>query len=200
MELTKEEHKKRANMVVTDSDGILPFFEAFYIESLRYSANRAKDAFRRFDDIRFSRAHSEIVGVAQEAVTHVAGLSRFFWVAGKAANDPLHQARAQKLRQSFELDDSCPLNDRYLRNAIEHFDEKLDNFLLGDLAGYIFPDPIVGPIESIGEVDKMFRFIDPDKDIFILLGTAYGFRPLREAVEDILTKISKMNGGRLTVI
>jgi hypothetical protein len=198
MDVSDEERLKREKYVLDQEGGIMPMYEAFYIQAIIYSAGRAKDAFNRFDNaVRGSSDAASIVATAHEASTHVAALSRFFW---PGRDKELYKARAAKLRTAFELSEASPLYDRGLRNALEHFDERLDEFLLQDLAGHFFPDPVVGSVSLIGNsITFMFRLVDPVEDIFVLLGEKHTFGELRKAVTDVLEKAQKMNekGGRL---
>lgn len=193
MNISDDERRKREKFVISQEDGIFPMYEAFYIEAILYSAGRAMDAFQRFDKaVRESAVAADIVATAHEALTHIAGLSRFFW---PARDKDLHNARARKLREAFQLDDKSALYDRQLRNALEHFDERLDEFLLQDLAGHFYPSPIVGSLSMEGPTDTMFRMVDPEKEIFALLGQKYSFGYLRSAVDDIYSKAQAMEGS-----
>jgi hypothetical protein len=196
MAQSDEERSERENYVVNQSDGILPMYEAFYIEALTYCAGRAGSAFERFDRaLAEGLDQATIVATAHEALSHVAALSRYFW---PAKGKPLHLARAKRLREALGIDDSSPLADRGLRNVLEHFDERLDTFLLQDLVGYMFPGPLVGKAtlneDALGNI---FRLVDPVSQVFVLLGERYEFGPMRVAVENILEKLARTTGGRL---
>ncbi len=196
MTQTDEERRDRENLVVSRFGGILPMYEAFYIEALAYCAGRASSAFLRFDEaLAEGQDQATVVATAHEALSHVAALSRYFWPASKK---PLHVARANRLREALEIDDTSPLADRDLRNALEHFDERLDSFLLRDLAGYMFPGPLVGEA-SLNDVavGHIFRLVDPRGQVFVLLGERYEFGPMRVAVDHILEKLARIMGGRL---
>lgn len=112
----------------------------------------------------------------------------------------LAQARGKKLRERFGIQEGSPLQSRELRNALEHFDERLDDFLVDDHFGYFFPGPMVDDAslseETIGHI---FRLVDPKTSNFVLLGTAYSFKELREMAETIEIKASEKSesGGRL---
>jgi len=191
-----EERRERENLVVSQSGGILPMCEAFYIEALGYCAGRARSAFLRFDQtLTDAEDQAATVATAHEALTHVAALSRYFWPASKK---PLHLARAMKLREALGIDDASPLADRGLRNALEHFDERLDTFLLQDPVGYMFPGPLVGEASLNDDaLGHLFRLVDPDSQVFVLLGERYEFGPMRDAVDDIVEKLARTAGGRL---
>jgi hypothetical protein len=198
MVLSDQERAIRENTITTDYQGILPYFEVFYLESIAYTAGRAVSAFERFDlAARKGDSKEETVASVQEALTHVAALSRFFWPVRKSA---LTQARGKRLRERFGIKEDSPLQSRELRNALEHFDERLDEFLVEDHFGYFFPGPIVDDAslseETIGHI---FRLVDPTTSQFVLLGEAYSFGELREVAKDIERKASQKShsGGRL---
>jgi hypothetical protein len=196
MTQSDERRREREKYVVDQSSGILPMYEAFYIEALTYCAGRARSAFERFDQaLTEGQDQATVVATAHEALSHVAALSRYFW---PAREKPLHLARAKKLREALGIDDSSPLADRGLRNALEHFDERLDTFLLQDLVGYMFPGPLVGKASLTEDaLGHIFRLVDPASQVFVLLGERYEFGPMRVAVDAILDQLARTTGGRL---
>jgi len=196
MVLSDKERAARESTVATEYGGILPYFEAFYLESIAYTAGRAVSAFERFDAAaKANDSNAQTVAFVQEALTHVAALSRFFWPVRKS---PLAQARGKRLRATFGIEEGSPLQSRELRNALEHFDERLDEFLLEDHVGYFFPGPMVDDAslseETIGHI---FRLVDPNTSKFVLLGTAHSFKELRDIAETIAIKASEKSSGRL---
>ena len=83
---------------------------------------------------------------------------------------------------------------------MEHFDERLDRFLLNDLVGDIFPAPILDDHTlSDDPTGKIFKLVDPDACCFVLLGRKYFFAPLRTEVLRIFEAAERMdrNGSRL---
>jgi hypothetical protein len=198
MPLSEQERSRREAVVVGEYQGVLPYHEVFYLESIAYTAGRAVSAFNRFDRaISENRSNHDIVAAIQEALTHVAALSRFFWPTRKTA---LRIARGNRLREAFSLTDASPLRSRDLRNALEHFDERLDDFLLEDHMGYFFPSAMVDDAAlSEDALGHVFRLVDSSKSVFVLLGEVHFFGELRaEAmrVQSIATQRSA-SGGRL---
>lgn len=198
MEISKEENQTRAKTIIDDYGGIYPAFEAFYIQSIRYAAERAEAAFAGFDRaVNEGTADEAIFALVQEGLTHAAALSRFFWPMGK---EDLSKVRGAKLRAEFGLDDTSPIRHRYLRNAIEHFDEDLDKFLLGDMFGYFFPTPIVGDSNLADEeTGHIFKLVDPIRGICVLLGKKFDFNLIRFEVQRVLEAALEMDrqGSRL---
>src|SRR5258708_26919324 len=109
-ELDEETRKQRETEVIQQYGGISPYDEAFYIESVLYAAGRCEDAFRRFDAaVAGGESKAVIFATMQEGLTHAAALSRFFW---PTKGRPLSEARGNRLREAFELEDTSPLKLR----------------------------------------------------------------------------------------
>ncbi len=189
--LDKAELERRARLTVTECDGIQPMYIDFYVEATYYAAERAVAAFQRFTEYATaSKSPSEIVASVHEALGHAAALSRFFFPVEKKA---LPRARAARLRQLFTVSNGSALQDRDLRNALEHFDERLDEYLLGDIAGYIFPAPMVEDADlADDEIGHIFRLVDPQTETFVLLGQKHSFGEMRREVERIAALASSM--------
>jgi len=193
-----DELKRREKIVIDEFGGICPIYEAFYLESLVYAAGSSVSAFARYDEaVERGTDKAAIVAQVHEALSHAASVSRFFWPAPKKGIPP---RRAEKLRETFELDETSPLYARDLRNALEHFDERLDDYLLGEISGYIFPAPMVDSAALADEaLGYIFRLVDPVTDTFVLFGKKYPFGHLREAVTSVFERAMKLagHGGRL---
>lgn len=199
MQLDKDLFKEREELIVKSSQGIFPPYEAFYIQSIIYAAERSETAFQRFDEaVATRRPAALIVATVQEALTHAGALSRFFWPVKK--DNQLTAARGARLRGAFAVDDTSALKWRKLRNAFEHFDEDLDRFLLEDRFGHFFPDPLVADQAFSDEAaGHIFKLVDPKHGVCILLGKKFEFRPIRGEVVRILSYARKKHeqGGRL---
>lgn len=195
--LSDDEKARRVDILLEHYNGISPPCEAFYIHSIIYAASISDEAFRRFDDALLAENAEFVVASIQEALTHAGGVSRFLWPMGKAK---LAIARGQKIREAFAVDDSSPLRHRKLRNAFEHFDEDLDAFLLEDPVGYFFPGAIVGSHElADDEIGNIFKLVDPERHICVLLGEKYEFGQIRGEIQRILNMALAMDnsGSRL---
>ena len=149
--MNQNELKRRANIAVEQYNGLVPYCEVFYILSIRYSASRCLEAFARYDTARTKPDAEEMaVSSVHEALGHAAALSRFFWPSGLGNNDfsKLRAKRSERLREAFNMDEQSPLRSRDLRDALEHFDERLDLYLLEQDAGIFVPSAILGDSES----------------------------------------------------
>ena len=192
-QVDEEALKDREGMIIREYSGIFPAYEAFYIHSIIYAAERSEAAFQRFDDaVVEKRAAASVVATIQEALAHASALSRFFWPVKK--DSALAKARGSRLRVAFAVDDSSALKWRKLRNSFEHFDEDLDRFLLHDLSGCFFPAPLVGDQMLAQEAaGNIFKLVDPNSGTCIILGDQYEFRPIRIEVQRVLSRAQEMD-------
>jgi hypothetical protein len=188
----KEELDRRALLIAQQCAGINPPYEAFYIRSVIYSAGRAREAFERFNAARAaSDTNENQLSAIHEALGHAGSLSRFFWPSGlggrglKSRKD-LRNARAKKLREAFGLTDNSPLKDRRLRDSLEHFDERLDEYLLTNDVGDFFPDALIGDAKVADDrATHVFKLVDPESSCFVLLGEKYFFQEIQKEVSRI---------------
>ncbi len=189
------------DLTIKECAGIQPQFEVFYILSIAYAAERAQMAFLRLGEALSVRSDpSEVFSCLQEALTHVAALSRFFKPTKQGGD--LAKARADKLRIFFQIDDRSPLycgDASDLRNTLEHFDEKLDRFLTQFLAGQIIPGPIIGDVDKLNDpLTSYFRLIDPNQETCIIFGKRFEYGQFRREVVRILKLAkAKSEGSRL---
>ncbi|MBI2416660.1 MAG: hypothetical protein HYV28_01920 [Ignavibacteriales bacterium] len=204
-EMTQEEIERRITITVNDYGGIIPMQEVFYLHSILYSSGSAIDAFDRYEySLKADLPPDIVFNFIQEAIGHSAALSRYFWTSGLGSNNKssrkLKEKRAKLLRVKFGLNEASPLKNRHLRDAWEHFDERLDNYLIANISGYFFPAPMIGSHtladESIG---KIFKLLDPEAHCIILLGQKYFFEPIKNEVVTIYNHAitAYENGGRL---
>jgi len=118
---------------------IQPIHEIFYIDRLEHHTNSivnkigefnlkqnvlVKNAQNRSND--YQAAVDDALVILLEIMNHAASLSRYFW---PVSNREPHRGRGQRLRDVYTIDGHSPLKNRNVRNAVEHFDERLDNLL-----------------------------------------------------------------------
>lgn len=187
-----KERERRATIVV-QSGGILPQYYAFYNLSVRYLAEQGMQAFERYR----ARVDSgcfpdELIATVQTAVGHAAALSRYFWPSisdskRETAVGQLRVERGKRLRNSFKVTDKSPLHRRPLRNAWEHFDERLDDYLLSVDAGVFMPTGLIGEHTAADDpIGHVFKLLDPDAECLVLLNKKYFFGPIRAEVRRIV--------------
>ncbi|MGL0927407.1 hypothetical protein ABMX86_23060 [Vibrio vulnificus] len=121
---------------------IFPPYEAFYIESLlthTVSAMESMEIVSNWielmvaDDVKaLELPKPKLFDHLHNIALQAASVSRYLWPS-KSGENSIHKKRALKLRQALEITDDSPLKNRKLRNQMEHFDERLDNYLAQDI-------------------------------------------------------------------
>lgn len=102
-----DELKPRAEHITAEWGGIFAAYEAIYIHSVMYTADRCLEAFERYDQSRESGAPGvDQVSYVHEALGHAASLSRYFWTSGAGPRTPAHiralkEARAERATGSL---------------------------------------------------------------------------------------------------
>lgn len=189
--INDQELERRASIIVEKFNGIHPPFEAFYIHSILYSAGRASEAFQRFDVAKSLKdTHAFQVSSVHEALGHAGSLSRFFWPSLNKRESKLQRrlklARGDKLRRAFALTDRSALTNRELRDFLEHFDERLDHYLLHHDSGDFFPSAQIGDSTLADEPEgHIFKLVDPTAACFVLLGEKHYYADVRKEVERV---------------
>lgn len=188
--------------------GIWPPYEAFYLEGMLYCTTTALGA---ADEVRVALEYGSqyqprsrewqdsarvILDGAQTLALQAAALSRYFWPA--RTKEP-HGSRAERLRAGFGVANNSSLRNRELRNALEHFDERLDLFCQTLAAGRILPT-YVGPLHSEPEIPTyLFRAYYTNVGVFEVLGERFEMSPILEELEGLHGKLmeARRNGNRI---
>ncbi len=164
-------------------------YQAFYIQSMLFNCQSAARSIARLDPVFEKLPHEvteeylrnlpthTILNELQNIVVQGAALSRYFWPVRKG-----HEERGRHLREAFNVNDGNPLQARELRNAIEHFDERLDVYLSSGLVGYIFPEFVGSRPNEDGVAGHFFRAYFVDCGIFRLLDGEYIIEPLMDEI------------------
>lgn len=197
--MNDDELSRRAALLVNEAGYISGPLQAFYLHSIQFSAARSDEGFSYARIARESGAGAlEQVARVQEALMHAAGLSRFFWPSqlrggrSKAIRE-MADRRGAGLRAAFGIPDDSPLKSRGLRDALEHFDERLDSFLLSLDGGRVYPEPMLGsPEASDGVPTHVFKMLDPVSSTFVLFGEKYSYRGLPSEVSRIRRAVESM--------
>ncbi|ENM3861932.1 hypothetical protein ACPFTZ_003520 [Vibrio cholerae] len=193
MIIDNEEKERRARIVVDECGGIQFPQEAFYIHSIAYSAGRCIEVFERYANLKNEDIPAGyLVALIQEAVGHAAALSRYFWPTPNQKKVIVNQmelrsARASKLRLAFQQTEQSPLYNRDLRNAWEHFDERLDDYLLSHMAGMFYPTAVIGSHEEADvPTNHIFKLLDIENECLVLMNEKYFYMPIYQEVKKIL--------------
>lgn len=183
-----------------------PPCQVLYLMSLRTLTNSAIVSYERLveqqeSDKKESLAQQSFLDELQNIVQQGAAISRYFWPSkckDKKKND-IFQSRALFLKHHFGVSDSSTLKDRSIRNAIEHFDERLDMYLQTPISGHFCPNYIGKKPQSDRGVYKFFRAFFTDTQEFEIFGEAFLIHPLIEEIIriDQHVRYNLENGGTM---
>ena len=177
-------------------------YEVFYIESMFTLARSAMMEVAIFHEIIRQMGSNNfeskdmLLDSVQNFITYSASLARYFWPSNK---DKVHQLRGERLCEAFSMEESSALKDKKLRNFIEHFDERLDSYLLKGMFGNIIPT-YVGFKSQVTEVDHFFRAYFLDEASIRVLDLEYKIDPIIQEVQKVHNLLIdfRNNGGRLS--
>src|SRR5690606_10066275 len=141
--------------------------------------------------------HAEVFRQTHSFLTHASNVSRLFWPPKprkRKAESPesfetrcaFTTERGKTLLELFELDDKSPLKSRVLRDHLEHYDERLDDWSNTSIARNMASDTI-GPSNAIVGLDPSdtMRWFDPTTLSFRFRGETYALQPLATAVDQL---------------
>ncbi len=99
-----------------------------------------------------SRQSREAWVFLQSFLSHFGMVSKLLFAP--SSNQRISKDRAKDLRKYLETDTSSALNDRDARNAVEHLDERMDNWLKTEGKGIL---------ESIYENREKYDYLDKQR-------------------------------------
>ena len=130
-------------------------------------------------------------------INQAAALSRYFWPVNKK---DCYQNRGSYLRSIFSITDDNPLKQKDVRNAIEHFDERLDKFTAQTIAGTIYPNFVGMTPDTKGVPFFAFRAYYLDKKCFEVLGEAFYLDPIYCEIVKIHNRLIEFKNNGLRFI
>lgn len=164
---------------------IHPPYRIFYNLSIAFCAKSAARSISAVADLMQELSSSDgslslddvdaesVLDELQNIIVQGAAVSRYFWPTDKS-----HRRRGEELRQQYNIPDSSPLKSRDLRNAIEHFDERLDDYFAKGIVGTVIPH-YLGPEPPPSQVKRhFFRAYFLDSGVFEILGQRYEMEPI----------------------
>jgi hypothetical protein len=168
-------------------DIIPPYAFEFYRVAVDDAVRSAVSSFLAYGEvIQNDGSEAEAARLLHDALTHSAAVSRFFWppkIAGALA-----AFRGEQLRKIYDVDETSALFNRDLRNELEHFDEKLDNWLREIPVGPIIASPVFADHSIVDEgFGHAFKVVDFNNDVFVILGRKYEFGSICREVVRLLS-------------
>lgn len=184
---------------------IWPQYEAFYIQAMLFNSSAAVRSIIRLESI-FSILPEHpttdvidklpvkiVLNELQNMVLQAGAISRYFWPVRKD-----HEARGRVLRECFAMTKISPLFNRDLRNAIEHFDERLDKYFSHPAIGCFFPEYVGCRPAEEGVPGHFFRAYFVDTGEFRLLDEDFEMKPIADELLFVHGHLELMDkeGGR----
>lgn len=205
MPLTDEE-KEELYAEHVQEVGIWPPYEAFYLQAILFHTHSVILSREYLDSLEDDHSNLEVMDFFQTVVLHAASISRYFWPTSwrqKTEKNGLliRQRRAAKLRDFYKVDENSALYSRNLRNDIEHFDERIDEFVTKFMGGRILPE-FVGSYEGVeGSNYFPMRGYDPETGELYMFENSTTIEPLLEELARIheLTVAALEKGARIIV-
>jgi hypothetical protein len=155
--------------------------------------------------------HDEVFRSIHSFLTHVSNVSRLFWPAlptqGKNEDRTTYDARcsaraniarAVELRSAIGVGEQHALTSRKLRDHLDHFDERLDNWASGSERRNFVQD-LIGGTNSISGIDAedMMRWYDPSTRCMRFRGEVFDLQAISDGVVDVMECcIATLESGR----
>lgn len=170
-------------------NGIHPPYRIFYSLSMAFCTKSAVRSIEVLNDVFEHLAISgtedpeedvdvqSVLDELQNLIVQGAAIARYFWPIREGQQ--IHASRAAALRNEFAIRDDNPLRVcKPLRDAMEHFDERLDKYLSKGVVGQIFPQ-YFGHERKRDEVPlHFFRAYFIDSGTFEMLGERFEIEPI----------------------
>jgi uncharacterized protein YcaQ len=161
--------------------------EQVYLREILIQADYAILAVQRMNQLLQDGAPDLFFKEAQALLAHAAAISRILWPP-RASKDRRASARGTHLRDVLGIAEDHPLRTRTLRDHLEHFDERLDQWAEQSAHGGLV-DRIIGPVTvirgpSIGRRDFL-RAYDPKPKVFTFRGDEFDIQKLVAGVEEV---------------
>lgn len=168
---------------------IHPPYQIFYRQSINFCLMSAVQSIQMVNEFIDEIDRSEethplqkfdpqiILNELQNIIVQGAAVSRYFWPVGEK-----HRQRGADVRQMYSVREDSPLKSRELRNAIEHFDERLDKYLEQVIVGEIFPHYLGAEPPRSGVKRHFFRAYFIDTGVFQILDHRFEIEPLAKEI------------------
>ena len=200
--LPKDELEKRAGLIADGYEGICPPWEIHYISHIQTVSRQSLRAFARFESLAVThpqhRNPDEAFEALQLALTHAAAVSRFFKPSRRGIGG-LSAARGTKLSVAFGVNETSPLINRSLRDAIEHYDERLDEYLLDPKMGNTVAIGLGADAPAPDSASFALRWINLVDGNVQVLGRDYDYSQTKKEITRIMLVADRfmLNGCRL---
>jgi hypothetical protein len=160
---------------LTQFRATLPLYRQVEVEASQRRFELACEAFRAIHSV----------------LTHAGCLSRLLWPAARNARAARAQARGELIRSLLDLPDAdaSVLSQRDLRNHLEHYDERLDEWAAKSPSRQYVHDVIMPFRRLWGAEDRdIMRWYDPSTDTYRFQGEVFHLGALEAALKTALVR------------
>ncbi|MEW6455265.1 MAG: hypothetical protein AB1410_00940 [Acidobacteriota bacterium] len=149
---------------------------------------QCKFAITAIDEIKSGllNINSDIVWYAiQNFLVAIGNISKIFWPSKKES-----QKRGEELRKSLGIEDNSPIHPRNFRNHFEHFDERLETWIMSSKR-HNFVDSNIGLSNMIAGIDTedFLRNFEDTTWALTFRGDKYELKPIINAIYDLYRKV-----------
>ena len=183
-----------------------PFSKEFYVNEIKQNLYTCKILLKNLnyyishDDIYL---HQDMIfALLQAYIREVAMISKFLFPSenNNKKVSRIRKIRAEHLKKYLDVTENSPLKNRSLRDALDHFDERLDTHLSNPDNMMGITMPYVIDTESIFNdpiKHSIYKFFDPSTHVFRVFKTRIELTPITEAIDE-LAKICFNDELRMT--
>ncbi|MBN8528826.1 MAG: hypothetical protein J0M36_06290 [Caulobacterales bacterium] len=162
------------------------FVVNIFLDEIRKQARYANAAIAELDELLESRAGGAqpVFRALDEFLGDAARIRSMIWPVRKNG-----EARGRILREILKLSDDNPLADVTLRNHLEHFDERLDQWA-EESKNRIFVDSNIGTRLNLPfQKGETLRHYVPDERVYIFRGDEFAIGMIIAALDDLETRL-----------
>jgi hypothetical protein len=168
------------------------FTEKVYLLELIQQCHYAQHAVQRMNEFLKNGNPVEFFREAGHFLQHSSTVSRILWPSGSKSQQKKKRAeeRGLYLKSTLAVADGHILQSRSLRDHLEHFDERLDEWAETS-AHKKLADNLIGPRSALGSAVKdgeIMRMYDPTKKEVVFMGKKFEMQTLVNGVEDVKAK------------
>lgn len=120
-----------------------------------------------YDNINSKAIHNVqvVFSSIHSFLSHCANVSKFLW------SNQLENGEKQNIASILNISNSYKINDREVRNALEHYDERLKKWVEESDEHVSIADFNIGPKDQLGipKNSVLIRHYDPEKYLFTML-------------------------------
>ena len=145
---------------------------------------------------------------AQNLIVYSGNISKILWGIYKKGEayqniNRLRRAERKELRNKLNVNEQSVLKNRFLRNALEHIDEKLEDFTENDQFSVLNKN--IGPVRNMIQYgdeiydiskEKNLRHYDQNKKIFYFYGEHVNLEKLYKDIKALKISIEEYEGDK----